>query len=160
MLNFRDLLDTCKAEAIANTLVTTEVSVWREMCRTYSKTFHTPLHLVLNMAPEEVALAVFEEQLNDFDDEKHLETILDQIYTLEDPEYEDEKESQVDEFIEQARKDEEERLRLGKPIHRAMKNEDVLPGIAEPPIAPEKSSGFLNLAYLAKEEEDQEGGFD
>ena len=89
MIDFKDLLDTCQAEAIANKLSPTESSIWRSLARSYSKLFSTPLHLVLNMDSEHVILNVYEYQLKDLDEDKieNLEHLMETIYTIEDPDY-------------------------------------------------------------------------
>jgi hypothetical protein len=151
-MDFKDLLDYCKAEAIANTISTNEISVWRGLCRSYSQKFATPLHLCLDgtIDPEAIILAEFEDQLCGFKEEDHLESILDEIYALEDPEYEAEKRKDLEDFMEKAEREEAERLRLGKPIHRAMKEETTL---QKGPIEePKRTGGSINLSYLEKEE--------
>jgi len=154
-MEFKELLDWAKSEAIANTLQSTEISVWREICRKYSEKFSTALHLCLDgtIDPQDIMLAHFESQLDEFDEEKDLEAVLDQIYTIEDPDYEKEKSKELDSFVKKAEKDEEERLRLGKPIHKAMKksNEVSLPKNPDEKT-PKRTGGSINLSYLAKEE--------
>lgn len=151
-MDFKDLLDLYKSEAINNTISVNEISVWRSICRSYSKKFSTPLHLCLDgtIPMEDILLAEFEEQLSDFDADKDLEAMLDQIYALEDPEYEKSKQDELEEFMEKAERDEEKRIKLGKPIHKEMKQETSLP--AAPPKNLPKSGG-INLSYLSKEEE-------
>lgn len=151
-MEFKELLDYYKMEAINNTLVNTEVSVWRTLCRNYSKKFSTPLHLCLDgtIPPEDILLAEFEDQLEGFDEEKDLEAMLDQIYMIEDPEYEQQKQDELKEFMEKAEREEVERIRLGKPIHKALKNEPTLAETSIPKELPK--SGGINLSYLAKEE--------
>lgn len=151
-MDFKELLDYCQAQAIAHTLESTEMSVWRSLCRNYSKTFHTRLDLVLEMDPEAVMLAVFEEQLDDFDEAKDLDNLLDKLYALEDPEYESQKAVELDDFIERAEAEETERLKAGKPIHPAMKNDSSLPAPKEKPVEELPKSGKLNLSYLEREE--------
>lgn len=163
-MDFKELLDYCKAQAIANTLEGNELTVWRSICRSYSKKFFTPLHIVFEMDPEEVMLAEFEDQLDGFKEED-LENILEEVYMLEDPEYEKSKRTEIKNFIEMAEEEETERLRLGKPIHKAMKNEVSIPETL--PEKPKKSKenkpsgGSINLAYLEKMDKDnKDNGFD
>lgn len=160
-MEFKDLLDYCQAQAIANTLENTELSVWRSLCRSYSKKFATPLHLCLDgtIPMEEILLAVFEDQLDDFDEEKDLENMLDTIYSMEDPTYEKQKKHELAEFIEKAEKEEEERLAAGRPIHRALKGEAGEASISSEETLPKKEkpkelpkSGGINLSYLENEE--------
>lgn len=156
MSDFADLLNYCKAQAILNTLEATEESVWRSMCREYSRAFYTPLHLVLQMDMEEVMLAVFENQLAEYDSDKDLEALLDKIYVLENPAYEKQKQEELEEFIDKAEMEEQERLKSGKPIHPTLRGETTLkntPENGEPPKENKPTGGSVNLAYLAREEE-------
>ena len=122
-MDFKELLDYCKAEAICHTLTASEVSVWRTLCRNYSKKFSTPLHLCLDgtIPPEDILLAEFEDQLETFDEEKDLEQIIEQIYRIEDPDYDDKASEELEEFMQRTAAEEQERVRLGKPIHRLLK---------------------------------------
>lgn len=163
MYEFKELLDYCKAQAISNTLATNELTVWRSLCRNYSKTFSTPLHIVFDMDPEEVMLAVFENQLDDFREED-IEAVLEQIYMLEDPEYERTRRDELKHFIDMAEEQEAERLRLGKPIHKAMKGEtsikETLPEKANKPKENKPSGGSINLSYLERMDSgDPDNGF-
>lgn len=162
-MDFKELLDYCKAQAIANTLEGNELTVWRSICRSYSQKFHTPLHLVFEMDPEEVMLAEFEDQLDGFKDED-IENVLEEIYMLEDPDYEKSKRDELKHFIDMAEEQEAERLRLGKPIHKAMKNEtsipETLPEKNKKPKENKPSGGSINLSYLEKmDKDDKENGF-
>jgi hypothetical protein len=140
------------------------VSIWRSLCRSYSKKFSTPLHLCLDgtIPAEDILLAEFEDQLDNFDADKDLDTILEQIYRIEDPDYEEKVEEEVREFMAQAAKEERDRVRLGKPIHRLLGKEPNLENTSEKPpaIDPKKSGGHINLSYLEREEANNVGGFD
>lgn len=154
MIEFKELLDFCQAEAIANKLRPTEDSVWRAICRSYSKMFHTPLVDVLDMDPEHVVLHVYEEQLDEVDDDKYenLEKMLDTILTIEDPEYERIKNERLEEDIAKYEAEEEERIRLNKPIHPALAKPGPLDAPTDlPPEAPK--SGSIDLSYLEDEDE-------
>lgn len=150
MIDFKDVLDYCKAQAIVHTLQGSEEALWRSICRSYSKKFHTPLHLVLNMDPEQVMLAEFEDQLEGFDETKDLDGILDKVYMLEDPAYEVEKRKELQDFIDKAEREEDERLASGKPIHPSLKNEETLKEVVPSKELPK--SGGINLSYLEREE--------
>lgn len=156
-MDFKELLDYCKAQAILNTLEGSELSVWRNICRSYSRKFATPLHMCLNgdIPMEDILLAEFEDQLSDFDEEKDLDSVLDKIYALEDPEYEKEKANELEEFIDKAEAEEEERLKKGKPIHSSMKNEPSLKTLPEnaPKLEENKPTrGGVDLSYMESEE--------
>jgi hypothetical protein len=162
-MDFKELTEYCQALALASKLSPDEAAVWRYMCRTYSRKFSTPLAQVIEMDPEHVILNVYEDQMDELDTEENLEKFLDIVYGLEDPEYEAQKRSELDEFISKAEAEEQERVKKKKPIHPALRfesevstkntseNEEVLP-----PNTPQ--GGSINLSYLAKEE--TEGGFE
>jgi hypothetical protein len=149
-VDFQDIVDFCQAQALANKLEPTEDSVWRSLCRSYSKNFNTPLHLVLEMSPEYVITHVYEERYSDINEEEQLDKLLDMIYSLADPEYEKQQREETVEFMAQAEAEEAERIRLGKPIHPALKKEHSLKDLPEE--EPKPTSGSINLSYLEKEE--------
>ena len=163
-MDFKDLLDYCKAEAISNTLLNTEISVWRSICRNYSKKFSTPLYMCLDgtIPAEEILLAEFEDQLENFDEEKDLDAMMEQIYRLEDPDYDEKLSEELKEFMLKVAEEEAERIRLGNPIHKALAKETQL-GKNTPEKAPteppKKTGGHINLAYLQREELNNPGGF-
>jgi hypothetical protein len=159
MIEYSEILSWAHAQAILNTLESSEVAVHRQICREYSKKFHTPLHLVLQMDPHDVILAYYEDLLENFDKDepKHMEYILDTIYTLEDPNYSTEKGNELQEFIDKAEQEEEERVAAGRPIHKAMKKQVTLKHDSEKPdpaLPKRPTGGSINLSYLSKEEED------
>jgi hypothetical protein len=147
-----DLLDFCSAEALASKFEPTESAVWRKLCRQYSKKFHTPLPQVMSLNPEEVAINVFEENLEELDTEEHLEQLLDLIYTLEDPEYARQKEEELGQFIKDTERQEKERIRAGKPIHPGMVSDSSPRKLVSKKEATRESSlptgGIVNLSYL------------
>ena len=157
MSDFKDLLDYCKIKSILDKLEPNEVSVWESMCRSYSIRFHTPLHKVMELSPEFVMNQEFSSQMEDFDLEKDVEELLELIKSIEDPDYELEKNKEFDEFIADAEEEERERIKLGKPVHKSIKNEPSLK-----PKEELKKSGFVNFERLAALEarEESEGGFD
>lgn len=121
-VEFQDLLDLLHAEAIANTLSPTEASVYRTVCRSYSKKFNTPLHVVFELDPEIVILNVYEEKLDAMDTEDGLEDLIDTIRGIQDPAYEEQKVKEQDEFDKRAEEEEAARVKAGRPIHSALKN--------------------------------------
>ena len=57
-----------QTEAIAGTLVNSDVAFFRKVCRWYSKEFNTPLHLVMEgkiIQWDEVLLHYYEDQMED-----------------------------------------------------------------------------------------------
>lgn len=115
-----ELLDCAYAEALSNKLAPSPEASWRNICRRYSKAFSTPLHVVYSLPHEDVALAVFESNLEDLDPDEHLEKLLDLIYELGDPSYAKQKEEELAEFIADAAQQEKERLKANKPIHPSL----------------------------------------
>lgn len=155
MIEFKEILEACQAEAIANKFEPTESSVWRALCRTYSSLFHTPLHLVLEMDVEHVVLNVYESQAEDLDieDYQKLEHIMDTLQTINDPEYERVKAGEQAEFDRRAEEEEAERIKAGRPVYQGKKKNTF-----KKPSAPEDKKpkgGMVNLDYLSKQ--DSEG---
>lgn len=151
MMKLSDLVEFCQAEALAAKLVPDDASIWRKICRDYSKKFMTPLTEVHKLSPEFVLTSIYEEQLDAQNVDEALEDLLDAVYTLEDPEYEAEKEQQLSDFIDTIEAEEEERVKKGKPIHPGMKEESTLvPKTEQKKELP--TSGYLNLSYLEDEE--------
>jgi hypothetical protein len=166
-MDFQDLADALRAQAIANLLSPTAESVYRKICRAYSKRFNTPLHQVMELSPEFVILNYFEDDLEDIDIDDNLDVLMDRIYSIEDPEYESIKKEEFDAFAEQAEEEERLRLESGKPIHPALAKETTLLGVPDQKNTPEKDEppkdnlpkgGYVNLSYLEREE--SEGGFE
>lgn len=150
MIDFKDLLEYCQAEAICSRMIATESAVWRRICREYSKLFHTPLHEVMKMDPEHVVLSVCEEQASDMDidDYNKLEGIMDTIRSIEDPNYEVARKDEQDEFDRQAELEEEQRIKEGRPVYVPKKK--TLPKKAEEPAKKLPTGGMVNLDYLSK----------
>jgi hypothetical protein len=154
-VSLTDVTEFCQALAIANKFSPDEEAVWRSVCRKYSSKFSTPLHEVLEMDPEYVFTHYYEDQLEDLDAEEHIDKLLDIIYGLEDPEYEKTKKEEFDTFLEQAEAEEQERVKLGKPIHPALRGETSLKNTVkkQEDVVPESpKQGFIDLSYLEKEE--------
>jgi hypothetical protein len=169
-MSFKDLIDFCSADALANSMEPTEDAVWKSICREYSTKFHTPLHLVLNaLDPELVISQVYASRLENVDHEENLDSILDSIYTMEDPTYSKDKAAEQQAFDEQAEKDENERLERGESLFKhlisrstknnATKMKQILKKKTPKPKPMPKQGGIDmdKLAHLAAEEE--EGGF-
>ena len=163
-MTFNELLEYCQSEALANKLNPTNESIWRQLCRKYSKMFFTPLKDVEQLEPMHVVLSVYEEQFSDLDVDENLEEIMDLLYSLQDPEYEREKKSDLKDFIRRALVEEEDRLAKGKAIHPAMHRDsevslkNSLPATPPPENKKMPHSGGVNLAYLASEESGEGNG--
>lgn len=110
-MEFLELIQYCKAQALRDVLAPTEETIYKSICRAYSQKFHVALPEVFKMDPEHVLLTEFTSQLEEVNLEKHIERILEQIYTLENPDYAKTKEDDLQAFIAQAEKDEKERIK-------------------------------------------------
>lgn len=156
-LEFKDLLDYCQAEAISGKFSPTEDSVYRSLCRTYSKKFHTPLHTVLALPVTDVVLAVYEEQLEDLDMDKfeNLEQVHETILAILDPNYEAHKETKLEQDIAAYEREEEERIAAGRLVHPSLARkatEKTLPENGTPDGKNLPTGGHINMSYLEDEE--------
>jgi hypothetical protein len=131
-MDFNELLQYCQAEAITSKLLPNPESMWRRICMEYSQKFHTPLHQVLELDPELVVLAYYEDQIRTWDVEEQLDNILDIIYSIEDPNYDIEKERQFREQIKRMEDEEKLRLERGDAIHPALAKEGIKPKKPKP----------------------------
>jgi hypothetical protein len=154
-MEFKELLDFCQAEAIANKMSPTEASVWRGFCRTYSEKFHTPLAKVLEMDPEHVILNVFESQSEnlDIEDYQKLEHIMDTLQTIKDPEYERAKAGEQAEFDRRAEEEEAKRIAAGKPVYQGKKKNTFQKTEASEDKKP--TGGMVNLDYLSQSDSEE-----
>jgi hypothetical protein len=155
VIEFKDLLEYCQAEAIANKFAPTEASVWRTICRTYSEKFHTPLIQVLEMDPEHVILNVYEAQSEDLDisDYQKLEHIMDTLQTINDPEYERVKAGEQAEFDRRAEEEEAERVKAGRPVYQG-KKKNTFKKTTEPEQK-RPTGGMINLDYMSRQDSEE-----
>lgn len=154
MSDLNELIQTLKAEAIANKISPNEAAYWRWVCRQYSTNFFTPLKEVLEMDPEHVILNVFEQQLEDLDPEEHIEELMRKIYAIEDPNYEADQEKDLQDFIAMAEEEEEERLSKGRPVHWQEFDEPTLQ-TKTVPKEEFKKEGYVNLSYLEDSDDEK-----
>lgn len=150
-LNLNDIIELCRAEALAGKLYPTDTSDWRWFCRAYSKTFHTPLIQVLEMDPEHVILAVLEDGLDHRRLKKREDAaaVIEDLRRLEDPDYDKHEAEEFEDFVEGVEEWDNQRLSDGKPVPKKRVKEEK-----PQPIPEHKKEGFINLSHLAKEEED------
>lgn len=151
MIDFKDILETCQIEAIANRLIRTDESIWRSMCRSYSEAFHTPLYLVLDMDPEHVILNVYEKQADNLniEDYQKLEHLLDTIRSIEDPSYEIAQKDEQSDFDRKAEEEEAERIKAGRPVYDPKKrlSKNMKDNEKERP-----TGGSVDLSHLSKQD--------
>lgn len=144
-MELKDLLETAQALALANKLAPNEEAAWNRVARAYSKTFHTPLHEVVKLDPEQVALAYYEEQMESWKEDEHMEDILDLIYGLQDPNYDANKEKELREQYKRIEEEEAIRIADGRAIHHSLEKkaptEKTLP-----------KGGSLDLSYMGDKE--------
>lgn len=107
---FHELLEYCKALAIKNALLPNDDTMWRSICRAYSKTFFVPLPQVMAMDPEHVIMTVLEDRYESIDVIENVEKLLDQVYAIEDPEYRKQQAEELDAFAELSEEREQKRL--------------------------------------------------
>ena len=153
-LEFEELVEICKAEAIAFKLFPTEQSSWRYFCRKFSEKFHTPLKEVFEMDPEMVILNVYESQLEDLTIEDKIDQIMEQIYTIEDPNYESQKEEDLEDFIRQAELEEEERIAKGEGLKIRSQKNRFNPSKKDPDTPKDlPKEGFVDFSHFETEEQ-------
>lgn len=152
MIDLKDLLEYCQAEAIANRMNPTEDSLYRYFCREYSEKFFTPLYLVLEMDAEHVLLNVYEKRSEniDLEDYQKLDAVLDSIKSILDPNYENIKVKEQDEFDKQAELEEEERVKDNKPVYVPKKK--TLFKKEQAPVENRPTQGSINLDYLSRQD--------
>jgi hypothetical protein len=151
---FDDVVDYCRAEAIASKLFPTLESSWRAFCRQYSKTFHTPLHDVMDLDPEFVMLAVFEEgysskNMANRDDAAY---IIEEFRRMEDPNYDATQAQEFEDFAEGIEEWEDFRQSVKSPIPK--KGQQVEASKPEEPKETPKQ-GFIDLSYLEDSDDEK-----
>lgn len=149
------IADTAQIEAISEKLRPTNDGMWRSICRAYSVKYSTPLHEVLNMDAEFIFLHHYESELENIEIEDNFESLQRMIRMIEDPDYVQEEEEELNDFIAMAEEQEEKRLKDGKPIHpgiaKALRDNDV--NLPTPKFEAPKQ-GFVDFSKLNKLEEE------
>jgi hypothetical protein len=154
-IHIGEIIELARVEAIAFKLHPTPASMWRNLCREYSKKFHTELNEVLEMSPEFVIGQVMEERLDDVNvsDPDRLEELMERIYLAEDPNYESHKEKDLQSWIKDVEEEETERLAKDAPV-RTKKSRYPSKQEAKPEIPKDlPKDGFVNFDYINKNEE-------
>jgi hypothetical protein len=111
--DFKEVLETAQILAIANKLSPNEESIYRSICREYSKRFNVPLTQVIELPIEKLLLDYYEDQMDEVDVDEHIGKLMETIYTIEDPSYVVENEKDLEEFIKESEDEEKERLDQG-----------------------------------------------
>ncbi len=84
-----------KEIALANVSDPDSAYFYRYVCRWYSKTFHTPLHLTYGLPSQDIFMAYFEEGYEAMDDD---DRNLEMMKTV-DPDFDEKEEEAIDDFI-------------------------------------------------------------
>jgi hypothetical protein len=156
-MSFRDLLDTASAQALADHLNPSEISVWEKYCREYSTRFHTPLLAVMDLDPLFVTRMVNSDNLTDFNAEERLEDLHDIVGQLKDPEWDSKKEKAIREELRQIEERERQRVERGEAIHPSLeKDKRVI--TKDQPSKELPRSGGLNMSAINRlNNQDREG---
>lgn len=117
---FSELLEYCKATAIKNTLLPSDETLYKSICRAYSKTFHVPLPQVFKMDVEEVIQTIMDDKYESMDVIENIEVLLDQIYTLEDPSYKKQQTDDFEAFASAADEREQKRINKNNGIEKSL----------------------------------------
>lgn len=158
-MNLKEVIDYSQIVAMADKLAPTETSIWITICRFFSKNYNTPLQDIIDgkVDPELVCYVYYADQLENLDEDEDLEKMMDIVNGITDPAYRKAKEAELEEFIKDIEEEERERVKsktsLTKFLIKKQKKKK------QPPKEMPKSGG-INLAYLSKEEEGNEGGFE
>jgi len=145
-LNIFELSDLAELKAIDAKLSPTEDSIWRSIERQYSAKFFTPLHQVSEIDPLFVLQALFESKFDSLSlsEDGDLNSFLDRLYTIHDPNYDAEAEKAELEYNRKAEIEEEERLaRIAAKKKKKQKNTSD----KKSPI--DQKNGGVDLSYLA-----------
>ena len=113
-LILQELLTYCRVKALEDCLNPNLESIWRSITRSYSQKFATPLAQVRAMDPEAVLSEVFEAQYEEIDVVEKIEGILEDLYKIENPNYEKARMVEMDSFMKNIEKREKKRLKKEK----------------------------------------------
>lgn len=156
-MNIFELSDLAELRAIEAKLNPTEDAIWRNLERQYSVKFSTPLHQVSELDPLFILQALFESRFDPLStsEDGDLNSLLNRLYTIQDPDYDSQAEKEEEEYNRQAEKEEEERLARIAAKKKAKKIASEKKTSDKPsPVDPVK--GGVDLSYLASMS-DEEG---
>lgn len=150
-MEIEELLSYCQITAIHNRLLPDAQALYRKFCRQYSKKFYTPLPQVMELDSIHVIQSVYEDSLEnmDLEDDEDVAAILERILMLEDPNYEAVSEEDLQDFIDEAEQEEEERVDTGLSLHKALLKKEAPKAPAQAPKELPKNGG-INLSYLSE----------
>jgi len=159
MNSFYDLFQLCRLRAIGLAIEPTTESIWRMRCREYSERFHTPLHVVENeLDPIFVLQHLYEIQYSPGVVEEELNEILEQLYTIKDPNYSPLSKEEMEDLVDAVMNKEIKRLSKSKRPTQETIADEIKKAETKPP-----KKGSMNFGDLEKLEESIESlksGFD
>jgi hypothetical protein len=141
----QDLFTYCQVKALDDKLNPTLETEWKAITRAYSERFHVPLPQVRQMDPESVISEVLEAQYEEIDVFEKIEHILEEIYRIDDPNYDKQQKIDMDAFIKVVEKREKKRLEAVK--RKESRQKESLRG-AQPPM---RSGGSVDFSKLKNE---------
>ena len=145
-MNIFDILEHAHSKALLNKLKPDEDAIWRGMLRKYSKTFNVSKIEAAKIDPEEIALDLYENQLDDLDldDERDFSRFMDRLYTLDDPNYDAEHDKEEEAANQKILDEENEKI-----AKKALKK------TKEEPKKELPKQGGINLGYLADQQNNE-----
>lgn len=152
-MNIFELSDLAELRAIESKFNRTEDSMWRDIERQYSIKFYTPLHQVSELDPLFILQALFESKYDSLSlsEDADLNSLLDRLYTIQDPSYDIEAEKAELEYNKLAEKEEEERI--AKLAAKKKKKEATQKITSEKKSPIDPVNGGVDLSYLASLQE-------
>lgn len=147
-MNIFELSEYVLVKSIHDKLLPDQLSAWRYICRDYSITFSTPLHLVETLDPEFILTHLHERNLDkrNLDDDEHLNSLLETLNAIEDPEYDAKRNAEEELANELIVRQDAERRRL-KELKK--KKEAAIKANKEEKPKELPKQGSVNLSYLS-----------
>jgi hypothetical protein len=112
--------------------------LYRKICRSYSATFHTPLHLVYSLPPSQVIRDHYEHFLDQIKDEEVLDSL---IFRALNPNTDEDEEEEIQDFISMIEQEEEEKQKA-----KTLKEQESLDQMP--------SNGTVSKSYDLPEEQE------
>lgn len=106
------------------------------------------------MDPEFVLLNLFEDKISDSPIDKNIDHWLKVIKMIEDPNYEETAEKDLDNFVERVLEEERERLKAGKSVIQAHAKKSLLEKVEKEVENKGPQGGSVDFSSLAGDEEE------
>lgn len=153
-----ELLEQAQLLAIESAISPSEESIYRLKCRQYSEKFFTPLHLVEELDPMRVFLALAEDQYHPSVVQDELEELLEKLYKMQDPNYSKMDKQEMEDMVDAVLN--KELKRLGKKNPKKSLLDKKTSEKEKKPIPPKMGSmSFENLEKADEASEAVKGGF-